>query len=59
MHPVPPRSRWRWCPGLTGGLLAIAATALVYLAEDAFARLPVHWMWWPAIGGADHRRSAG
>ena len=26
-------------------------TALVYLSEDAFARLPIHWMWWPAIGG--------
>jgi chloride channel protein, CIC family len=38
-------------PGLTGGLLAIAATALVYKSEDAFSRLPVHWMWWPAIGG--------
>ncbi|HVV23856.1 MAG TPA: chloride channel protein [Pseudonocardiaceae bacterium] len=38
-------------PGVTGGLLAIAATALVYLAEDGFARLPVHWMWRPAIGG--------
>ncbi|MTD52964.1 CBS domain-containing protein [Amycolatopsis sp. RM579] len=38
-------------PGVTGGLLAIAATVLVYLAEDGFAKLPVHWMWWPAIGG--------
>ena len=38
-------------PGITGGLLAIAATGLVYLAEDGFNRLPVHWMWWPAIGG--------
>jgi H+/Cl- antiporter ClcA len=38
-------------PGVTGGLLAIAATALVYLAEDTFHRLPVHWMWWPALGG--------
>ena len=37
--------------GLTGGALAVAATWLVYRAEDAFARLPVHWMWWPAIGG--------
>jgi H+/Cl- antiporter ClcA len=27
-------------PGITGGLLAIAATALVYLAEDGFHRLP-------------------
>jgi len=38
-------------PGVTGGLLAVIATALVYKSEDAFARLPVHWMWWPAIGG--------
>jgi H+/Cl- antiporter ClcA len=38
-------------PGLSGGLLALIATALVYKSEDAFARLPVHWMWWPAIGG--------
>ena len=26
-------------------------TAAVYAAEDAFQRLPIHWMWWPAIGG--------
>jgi H+/Cl- antiporter ClcA len=38
--------------GIASGLLALAATALVYAAEDAFRRLPVHWMWWPAIGGS-------
>jgi H+/Cl- antiporter ClcA/CBS domain-containing protein len=38
-------------PGLSGGLLAVIATALVYKSEDTFARLPIHWMWWPAIGG--------
>ncbi|MFE0463548.1 chloride channel protein [Kitasatospora sp. NPDC058965] len=37
--------------GAVGGLLAVAATWLVYRAEDAFAKLPFHWMWWPAIGG--------
>jgi H+/Cl- antiporter ClcA len=37
--------------GALAGLLALAATSLVYLSEDAFMRLPVHWMWWPAIGG--------
>lgn len=37
--------------GICAGLLAIAATALVYAAEDLFHRLPLHWMWWPAIGG--------
>jgi chloride channel protein, CIC family len=38
--------------GVTGGMLAIAATWLVYRAEDGFSLLPIHWMWWPAIGGA-------
>jgi CIC family chloride channel protein len=37
--------------GVTGGLLAILATGLVYASEDAFHRLPIHWMWWPALGG--------
>jgi CBS domain-containing protein len=23
----------------------------VYGVEDAFEHLPIHWMWWPAIGG--------
>jgi len=31
--------------------VAVIASRLVYSAEGAFARLPVHWMWWPAIGG--------
>jgi len=38
--------------GLLAGLLSTILTAAVYAAEDAFQRLPVHWMWWPAIGGA-------
>ncbi len=38
-------------PGLSGGLFGVLASALVFKAEDAFGRLPVHWMWWPAIGG--------
>jgi H+/Cl- antiporter ClcA len=37
--------------GCAAGGLAILATSLVYLSEDAYARLPIHWMWWPAIGG--------
>ena len=37
--------------GLAAGLLSAALTAAVYAAEDAFARLPIHWMWWPALGG--------
>jgi CIC family chloride channel protein len=52
VHPGPAAIGLALIPGLTGGLLAIAATGLVYLAEDAFKKLPFHWMWWPAIGGA-------
>ena len=37
--------------GLAAGGLSAALTAAVYGAEDAFQRLPIHWMWWPAIGG--------
>ncbi|HEU5209515.1 MAG TPA: chloride channel protein [Longimicrobiales bacterium] len=32
------------------GVAAAAVTRAVYWIEDAFERLPVHWMWWPAIG---------
>lgn len=31
--------------------LAWVLTRAVYAAEDGFSRLPVHWAWWPAIGG--------
>jgi chloride channel protein, CIC family len=37
--------------GVATGALGAVLTALVYAAEDAFTKLPVHWMWWPAIGG--------
>jgi H+/Cl- antiporter ClcA len=37
--------------GLIAGLLALALTLAVYAMEDLFAHLPIHWMWWPALGG--------
>jgi H+/Cl- antiporter ClcA/predicted transcriptional regulator len=37
--------------GLLAGLLSGLLTTLLYRLEDAFERLPLHWMWWPAIGG--------
>jgi H+/Cl- antiporter ClcA/CBS domain-containing protein len=37
--------------GLLAGALSAALTAAVYACEDLFTRLPIHWMWWPAIGG--------
>ncbi|WP_243645516.1 chloride channel protein [Sphingomonas sp. PP-CE-1G-424] len=36
--------------GLATGMLAAALSVALYAVEDAFHRLPVHWMWWPAIG---------
>ncbi len=37
--------------GVACGALAWAMTRCVYGAEDLFGRLPLHWSWWPAIGG--------
>jgi H+/Cl- antiporter ClcA/predicted transcriptional regulator len=37
--------------GLCAGLLAWLLSTSLYKVEDAFTRLPIHWMWWPAIGG--------
>jgi chloride channel protein, CIC family len=59
LFPVPPHPAFIGPEGLLGcvvaGLLAGALSALltqaVYAAEDAFQRLPIHWMWWPALGG--------
>src|SRR5438128_953140 len=59
LFPVPPHPVFVGPGGLVGcvvvGLLAGALSALltlaVYAAEDAFQRLPLHWMWWPALGG--------
>ena len=38
--------------GLLAGILSSLLTLGVYAAEDLFKKLPIHWMWWPAIGGA-------
>src|SRR5204863_913650 len=59
LFPTPPHPVFIGPQGLLGcvvaGVLAGALSALltlaVYGAEDAFQRLKIHWMWWPAIGG--------
>jgi len=59
LFPTPPHAVFIGPEGLLGcvlvGLLAGALSALltlaVYAAEDAFQKLPIHWMWWPIIGG--------
>ncbi|HEY4073318.1 MAG TPA: chloride channel protein [Herbaspirillum sp.] len=37
--------------GLLGGALSAVMSTALYKIEDLFGKLPVHWMWWPAIGG--------
>jgi CBS domain-containing protein len=37
--------------GVASGALASGLSIALYATEDLFAKLPVHWMWWPAIGG--------
>lgn len=37
--------------GIIIGVLSVLVTKIVYYIEDGFEKLPVHWMWWPAIGG--------
>jgi H+/Cl- antiporter ClcA/CBS domain-containing protein len=59
LFPVPPHPVFIGPAGLAGcvvcgllaGVLSVLLTAAVYGAEDAFLKLPIHWMWWPAIGG--------
>jgi CBS domain-containing protein len=36
--------------GAAVGVASVVVTRAVYWVEDMFERLPIHWMWWPAIG---------
>jgi H+/Cl- antiporter ClcA/CBS domain-containing protein len=37
--------------GIVAGLQSALMTLCLYGIEDIFHRLPIHWMWWPALGG--------
>jgi CBS domain-containing protein len=37
--------------GLACGALSAALSMSLYKVEDFFGTLPIHWMWWPAVGG--------
>ncbi|MBB4575810.1 chloride channel protein [Rhizobium lentis] len=37
--------------GIMSGLQSGLLTTLLYKIEDLFEALPIHWMWWPALGG--------
>ena len=47
---LPGFSAWIFI-GIAAGLLSGLLTQLVYACEDGFHKLPVHWMWWPMLGG--------
>ncbi|WP_442783939.1 chloride channel protein [Collimonas fungivorans] len=37
--------------GILGGALSALMSTALYRVEDLFGKLPLHWMWWPALGG--------
>lgn len=37
--------------GLSAGILSSAISNTLYKIEDLFQKLPMHWMFWPALGG--------
>jgi CIC family chloride channel protein len=58
LFPVPPHGAFSTLGvaeaalvGLASGALAWVLTGAVYGAEDLFKLLPIHWAWWPALGG--------
>jgi CIC family chloride channel protein len=59
LFPTPPHAVFIGPEGLAGcvvagvlaGALSVLLTMAVYGAEDLFRLLPIHWMWWPMIGG--------
>ncbi|MGH3260382.1 MAG: chloride channel protein, partial [Trebonia sp.] len=58
LFPVPPHGAFSSISviaaagiGIACGLLAWILTGACYGAEDLFRKLPIHWAWWPAIGG--------
>jgi H+/Cl- antiporter ClcA/CBS domain-containing protein len=41
---------WYLLLGAICGFAAVGFSRLLYWVEDQFEKLPVHWMWWPALG---------
>ncbi|GGF16612.1 chloride channel protein [Hymenobacter cavernae] len=37
--------------GIAIGGISVLVTKIVFWVEDLFEELPIHWMWWPAMGG--------
>jgi len=37
--------------GALVGVAGVVVSRLTYAGEDLFEKIPINWMWWPAIGG--------
>lgn len=37
--------------GVIAGLQSVLMSMALYGVEDLFRKLPIHWMWWPALAG--------
>ena len=52
---IPPMPWWglALCAGvgIAAGLQSALTTGALYWFEDLFEKLPLHWMWWPALAG--------
>lgn len=52
---IPPANNtalaWYSLIGIAIGFISVGVTKMVYLIEDGFEKLPIRWVWWPAIGG--------
>ncbi|HWD17905.1 MAG TPA: chloride channel protein [Verrucomicrobiae bacterium] len=52
VHAPPSAAQMGWAVavGILAGFGSGLLTMLVYACEDLFQKLPLHWMWWPALG---------
>src|SRR5580658_4118111 len=50
IHPSLPAMAIYLLIGAVVGVASVGVTRCVYGIEDLFDKLPIHWMWWPAIG---------
>jgi H+/Cl- antiporter ClcA/CBS domain-containing protein len=37
--------------GVVAAFVAAGLSKAIHFVEDMFEKVPIHWMWWPAIGG--------
>ncbi len=58
IFPVPPHAAFTdmalleaGVVGLIAGIFSTLLSKGLYKMEDIFQKLPIHWMWWPALGG--------